>query len=162
MSARSVEVELVRYRTADMIYSTGQLVHNFAQYTDLEGTATWPRALATVARKIQQELPTPFRWQTKGISIEFSGFRNPMPIIGDRGVIFKAREPNFIFIEDGLSEEVRPTLLTRVGQALEDIVQEMHDVYRLDIDRNPLRLIFPKAEYAKSIEVFNAAMLDRF
>ncbi len=158
MGARTVELEVVQYRTDEIIHASGRFIHNFVTYSGIEGTGMWGDVFMTIADIIQNQSDLQCTWRAQGLEITFTGFQPPIPTIRDERVVFSAREPRFI-VEKTHNSDLLPSKRTHISRVTSAIAREMQDVYRLRGEDNPSTLIFPKQEYAKSIEVFNAAML---
>ncbi len=157
MAARNVELEVVKYNVDEMEHVAGRLLYNFAVHTDIVGTRDWMRARFELASIIREQRDQQLKLYAPGVVMEFSGFPNPIPVIRDEAVVFTAKEPQFTF--RGTREYVSPQQRTYNQNATSAIVEEMSDVYHLIKKDYPPTLIFPRSEYGKLIEVFNAIML---
>ncbi len=158
MGPKSVELEVVHYRTDEMVHASRKLIHNFVTYSGIEGTNMWGEVLYTVADFIKQQLPHECVWRAEGLDVRFSGFQSPIPIVREEKVVYAAREPHFVIYERPDSD-LRPTRRTHINRVTTAIAREMEDVYHMQAGGSPLVLSFPKREYAKSVEVFNAALV---
>ena len=83
--ARTAEFEFVEYRKEEMIHASTQLIHNYARYSDLQGTGQWTRVLLNLAAIIRNSRTEGIKWATPGLNITFSGiprtrFRIPFEI----------------------------------------------------------------------------------
>lgn len=158
MNFRSVEFEMIRYKTHDIGHATGRLIYNFAHYSGIVGTEVWPRMQFELLSLIKDQTPYQVRWNAEGIEINFSGFLDPRPIIKEGRLVYESPEPSCVFFEQ--PGEVSPTLRTHIGRVTSTIAQEMKEVYCLQIDRNPLTLKFPKSLYSSKIELIKAVILE--
>lgn len=157
MSSRSVELEVVHYNKPAMVHASKELLHNFAQYSGVEGADTWGTALVLVAGIIENQASEICLWRAQGIRMTFTGFQRPIPTIKDERLVYTARPPRFVIEEP--NDDLLPSKRTHVERVTNAIVREMSDVYHLQVNQDPLTLVFPKEEYAKRIELFNAALL---
>lgn len=159
MPVRNAEFEVVQYRKPDLLHASIRLIRNFVDYSGIVGTNNWGYLLSNLAMAIRDETNVHILWSTPVVDVRFTGFSEPIPIPAEDRIIFVAREPRFVF-EEKRDDSIRPSVVTHVQRVTDAIAQEMVDVYRLEIvEQSPIVLIFPKAEYAKSVEVFNAALL---
>lgn len=156
--AKGVEFEFVQYRTGEMKHAASALVKNFAVYSGIVGTELWLTLMGDLSKIIDNQLPYECLWKTSALDVLFSGFTDPIPIINEGRVIFSPKEPRFIF-QEKMNPDVRPAVRTHVQRVTNAIVREMHDVYRMDVKKEPLTLTFPKEEYVRRVEVFNALLL---
>lgn len=157
MKDRSVEIEMVKYRVSDIDHATGRLLYNFVNYSGISGTETWLRLRSEIFSLIRDQIPFNLLWEASGLDIHFSCFLEPRPVIRDGNVRMISPEPRFAFIER--PEFMRPSVRTHVGNVIDAIAREMHDVYKLKVEHNPLLLIFPKEEYAKKIDLFTVPLI---
>lgn len=157
MGTRHVKLEVVTYRTSDIAHATGSFLYNFAKYSDIFGADQWMRSWLRMRDVIEDQSPQELVLSAEGIEVRFSGFPKPIPQIGDEGVIFRSSEPRLVIMDS--AEGLLPSGRTYVMQVTDAISQEMEEVYRLQVERNPHRLIFTKEEYARDITVFDAALI---
>lgn len=158
---RTAELEIVTYRTDEMVHASKELIHNYAQYSGIKGTELWPIMIFTVADIIHNQLKKPCEWTTQGLSIRFSGFLPTLPRINEGKLEYSAKAPHFT-LEEGVEQNLlRPAVRTHINRVTNAIVEEMQDVYKLEAvkDADLTFLSFPKDKYAKSIEVITTPLL---
>lgn len=160
MGARNVELELVQYRTGEMVHTARQLICNFVQYSGIVKPDDGGKVIVAIAGIIRGQSDTECLWRTGGVNVKFSGFPKPVPkIVGGR-VVFSSREPYFL-LEENKGADLTPSMRTHVLRVTDAIAEEMRDVYKLRVEKDgPLVLVFPNQEYARNIEIFNAALLS--
>lgn len=141
-------LELVTYRKEDIAYASSTLIKDFAKYSGIVGTQRWVNSLMDLLSAIMYESPTPTFFAARGVNLGFSGFSHKLrPVIEDSTVLFRAREPRFVIAE---SQEGIPVWERGdTDKVVARIAEEMHDVYRLRVETNPLALVFPKNEYGE-------------
>ncbi len=159
MKSANVELELVKYRTSDVEHASVVLLKLFAHYSGIFGTEQWVRAMFPLLDIIRRQKPVPHELNAEGVSVAFSGFPRPVPVIKDgERIVYQAREPRFT-IEDRL-DEVLPSRRTHIERVTAAIAEEMQATYKLLVtERRPLTLAFPKERYAAEVAVFQAALL---
>lgn len=155
--SRSVELETVKYDLEEMEHVSGQLIYNFAVHTDISGTRDWMRARIVLASIIREQRKQPLVLEAPGVSMKFSGFSNPVPIIRNETIVFTARDPQFTFRGNG--DYLSPKQRTYNQDMTIAIVDEMSDVYHLEKRDYPPTLIFPRSEYGRQIEITGAILL---
>ncbi|MEW6737422.1 MAG: hypothetical protein AB1489_39440 [Acidobacteriota bacterium] len=157
-SEREVKLEIVDYDEQEILNTTIHLLRNFAVYSGISGTSEWLRALVNLREIIENTLPFNYELQScEGLSLVFLGFKMPIPVARDGELIYKAREPRFVFEEDtDLLNAGRRGEIEKVNRQIAD---EMSQSYALSVQEDPLTLIFPNEYYAKSVTVFSAEIL---
>lgn len=158
MAAGNAELEVVEYRVSDISHVTFELIYNFAEYSGIAGTVAWMGVGLEILPLIRNQRPVELICKGRGINVALSYFALPEPETTDEGVIFSSPEPTIAFSER--PESITPTLRTHVSRVTDAIAREMEEVYHLRVEKDPLRLVFPKEEYAKSIDYFNVALLQ--
>ncbi len=158
--ARTAEFEFVEYRKEEMIHASTQLIHNYARYSDLQGTGQWTRVLLNLAAIIRNSRTEGIKWATPGLNITFSGIPQNTPGLEDGRIIYSADEPHFI-LDQNVPVPVRPVLRTHIERVTEAIVDEMRDVYKLEPRKKDslLYLNFPRRLYAERVEVVRAEII---
>jgi hypothetical protein len=157
----NAELEIVTYRTEEMMRASKQLVRNYAQHSGLPGTELWPRTIAMIVDIIRNQSPRTCSWTTPGLSMEFSGFPTPRERVNEEGEIkLVADEPMFT-LDEGWPYYIKPILRTQINRVTGAIVEEMHDVYKLEVSNNGNfhYLKFPKGQYAKNIDIVTVPLL---
>lgn len=154
--SKLVEFEIAKYKISDIEYATVQLVTLFAKHSGIAGTNYWMNSLLKPHDNFNQEKPSGWTLPARGLELTFSGFKNPVPTIEDDRVVFKSRDPRFTL--EPVHHELRPKERTEVEKVTEEIVMEMNEVYKLQVDNYPTTLTFPKDLYAE-VERVNAVML---
>ncbi len=156
LETRPVKVEFVTYKIEEMQNTISHLVRNFTIYSGISGTNMWWLAFPLQSKhRIENLLPEPYcLTSTEDVSLFFKGPSLPIPIIKDDSVVYKPREPRVIIAED--IEHLNPGRRWQVEKMDRRIAEEMHSGYGMDVEENPLRLIFPKRNYAKEITVLDA------
>lgn len=150
------ELEIVRYKELEVGHATGQLIYNFAEYSNIIGKQTWSRLEANMLPLIREHNPFNILWKAEGIDIKFSYFLDPIPLSRGDEFIYVTPEPKVTFLERW--GELLPSKMDHVSKIAEAIAWEMEDVYHLKVEKDPLTLIFPREEYARSVEHFNATL----
>jgi len=158
MAATSAELEIVRYKEQEVGHATGKLIYNFAEYSNITGTETWKRLWVGVIDLIKDHEALDVMWRLNGLDVHFSYFLDPVPIIREGELVLATPEPQITFFEK--EESLLPSQRSHVRKIAGIIAWEMESVYHLRVERYPLRLFFPKEEYAKSIDYFNVALLQ--
>lgn len=154
--SRNVEIEMVKYKVSDIDHVAGRLIYNFVQYSGIAGISSWISLRSAIKPLIQSQHPFNSLWEAGGLDIHFSCFLDPRPVIKEEGVSYTSPEPRFAFVER--PEFMTPSQRTHVGRVTQAIAREMESVYHLQVEQNPLILIFPKNEYAEKIEKFNVPL----
>lgn len=158
MASRSAELEIVRFKEDDIRHATGKLIYNFVEYSNIMGTDIWKRLWIDLVGLIKDHTALDVIWKAEGMDIKFSYFLDPMPLLRDEEFIYSTPEPKITFMERW--GELLPSRMDHVSKIAEAIAWEMEDVYHLKVEKDPLTLIFPKEEYAKSIDRINATILQ--
>jgi hypothetical protein len=157
--ARTAELEIVTYRTEDMVHASRELIHNYAKYSGIPGTDLWSRMIVRVAEIIKNQLPSPCEWTTPGLSVRFSGFLPTIPTLSQGRLEYSAKSPQFE-LQEGWPYELRPAIRTHISNVTNAIAAEMHEVYKLEVERgDPMCLSFPKDQYAKSVDIVTVPLL---
>jgi len=154
--SKLVELEIAKYKIPDIKYASVQLVTLFAKHSGIAGTNRWMDSLLKLHDNLNQEKPTDWTLNARGLDLTFSGFPNPVPTIEGVNVVLKAREPRFIL--EPVHNNLRPRERTEVEKVTDAIAMEMNEVYHLEVNNYPTTLIFPKDMYAQ-VERVNAVML---
>ena|SRR3989344_4969991 len=157
MNKRGVELEVVKYRADDIAHAGTRLLYNYAQYSGIQGTEVWFRAMEELVKMVRTENSERFEIIAPGLDVHFSGFTDPVPTIQGERVIYSAREPRFIIEET--EEDLLPSRRNHIHRVTQAIASEMEEVFHLRKERSPYALIFPKSEYARSIDIFPAVLL---
>ncbi len=155
--AKTVELETVEYDLEAMEHVAGRLLYNFAVHTRIEGAEDWINAGIALATNIREQRRDPLILEASGLRAEFRGFPEPIPRIIDERVIYIANNPRFTFRES--EGYISPRQRTYNERVTREIMNEMSIVYRLKTKDYPSTLLFPKAEYAKRIDVSPAVQL---
>ena len=158
LMVENTELEIVRFKEDDIRHATGKLIYNFAEYSNITGTEIWKRLWIDMVGLIKDHAALDIIWRAEGMDIKFSYFLDPMPLLRGDEFIYSTPEPKVTFMERW--GEVIPSKMDHVSKISEAIAWEMEDVYHLKVEKDPLTLTFPKAEYAKSIDYFNVALLQ--
>lgn len=161
MSLKMAELEIVRYRTNDIMHATTRMIGCFARYSGIPETGTWVKLLSQVQPLVMNQQPTNIEWRTGLLDLRFAAFLEPIPKIKDGKLFFSSGEPKIVF-EEVKNDTIIPSKENHVRRVVEAIVDEMSDVYKLrQQETNPVVLTFPKEEYAKKIEVYSAALINQ-
>ena len=158
---RTAELEIVTYRSSEMIHASKELIYNYAQYSGLEGTHNWSYLLITIADIIQNRLPDQCIWNTPGLKLQFSGIPETKVALEEGRIRYSAQEPHYI-LREGFDHHIGKQLKAHIGRVTNAIVEEMHEVYKLDVkkDEGSVYLTFPKSQYAKNIEVVTVPIIE--
>lgn len=157
MNSKNVELEVVQFKAKDIGYVTTRLINDFAQYSGVVGTKQWPKLWYQAMTLIRDQIPFNCIWEAGGVDINLSFFLEPRLRVIDGKLIYSTPEPRISFIER--PETVRPAVRTHISRVTGQIAQEMQDVYRLRIERDPLVLVFPKQEYASRVDRFTVPLI---
>lgn len=159
MNIKEVALEIVDYKTDDIEYASTFFIKTFARYSGIIGTNEWVYGLYKLREIINNQKPESHILPAEGLEISFSGFPQPTAKIREDGLIFTAREPRFTFFDKIRESGLLPSSRNHIESMVSAINEEMTSTYRLRIDKDPLSLVFPKEEYARSITVFDATMI---
>jgi hypothetical protein len=160
---KNVEYEHVSYNKPELANSAMNLVHLFARHSDIPRTNLWVYAEPLISRSIQRHEANPITLAAEGIKVIYSGIPRPiLQIEGDNPddlrAIYKAKDPSFT-IRPTSEDLLLPSERLRIYQTTDDILQEMIDVYAIEVTPDPITVRFPKEKYADTIEVFTASLI---
>lgn len=157
VNRRNAELEIVNYNTHDIGHVTDNLIRSIVNFSGIGGTKRWPQMWHQLMLLIKDHTAFKCLWEANGMDVIFSFFLDPRPTIINDRLIFRSPEPRIAFVER--PEFVRPPVKTYISRVIEEIAEEMQDVYHLRIGRDPLSLDFPQEKYAKRIDRFNVPLL---
>lgn len=159
MNTRNVELEVVDYRTEELVNTSWRLVSLYARYSSIPQAIQWLESWPELRTIIKDQRNQRFSLRGEGVIVSFSGHSAPIPKIKEdgSGIVFRPRDPSFI-IEENV-DDLLPSQRFLIYEFNQAIVREMHSTYHMRVDTNPLTLTFPKEEYAKNVSLFNASLI---
>ena len=144
-----VLLELVEWNREDIEDTAVRVVGFYTHSLAFLGTNQWVKfAVSDLLPFIRGEARRPVELSAEGFNLVFDGFDKPFPIIEERRVIWREKEPRFTFFDESF-EFLPPRLRTVLYQTNEAIAEEVSDTYKLEIARDPYSFIFPKDYYAR-------------
>lgn len=152
-------VEAVSYKTSDIKYASATLVRNFIDHSGIKGVHTLIYGLTGLLERIENQNPQPYRLRAPGINIDWSGYPRPVDKKEDQ-TLFENGDLGFTISENG--EFILPSARTYVEKVTSAISEEMGEVFKLKVRKNPYILTFPKEVYTKNdIYFLNIPLLLR-
>lgn len=158
MGMRMAELEIVSYKVPEIFHATNTFLHNFSGYSGIKGTENWEEVWREVVTSVKDHEGFNCRWRAEGVDIVISYFDDPKVSLRQGNIVYATPEPQISFHEK--PHTVSPAVRTYVGRTINEIAEDMQDVYHLRLERDPLRVVFPNEEYAVGVERYTVPILS--
>jgi len=160
---RTAELEIVRYDTEKILKASKAFVSAHNEHMG-GAEASVPRILHAISAVLDAGRSSRITWRVPGSIVSFSGIPPILPLIEDSQLVYKGKSPHFI-LEEEVEAEVRADSwqMDRFAEARHLVTTTMHDVYGLEVVQvDSLTILnFPKDQYAESIQMVSASILNR-
>lgn len=157
LETRTVRFEISTPKTEEIVNTTGQFF-GYLAHSGIHGIDILIEGLVPLVQRIRAQSPEEFLIQTdEEVDIVFSGIKRPTPRIDENGIIFQASEPTLAVRKN--FRDLNPSRKSSIDRTFQEIIDEMQNVYKMDVMRDILAMKFPKEHYAKEIRVFDAALI---
>lgn len=142
---RSVEVEVVHYRTDEIAHVAEVLIRNYVKYSNIARVDAWDIYGRILQDGIRKGSPYSFKFQAPGIDVWWSGINPLRPKQKDEKITYEIEEPWFGAFANRIT--TLPSERTHIEKITRTLFEAMSKDYHLD-NTNPGVLKFPKEIYA--------------
>lgn len=158
---RTAELEIVRYDTEKILKTSQAFVSAHIEHMGGK-EASVPKLLQAISAVLDAGRSSRITWRVPGSIVSFSGIPPILPLIEGNQLVYKGKSPHFI-LEEGVDVKTDSWQKDRFTEARHLVATTMHDVYGLEVVQvDSLTILnFPKDQYAESVQVVSASILNR-
>lgn len=149
LERRTATVEMVSYRTSDIIATSHDFLRLFAQHSRAYGYYETKVYIKGVKDRIDNLEPKPFKLSMPGVDLYFSGVMPPMPRLEDG--VFEPPDLGFAILPNDRTMDTvsGPARKSHLQQIADRVMADMQKSHWIVVQKNPNMLTFPNPIYGK-------------